>query len=70
MTLAQMRTLLPLVEEVAKELPPALSNPHIKEGEPVLDNLTPFSAKARTQMFVWVLDYSGRIIHEYRQVAR
>lgn len=68
MNLAQMRTLLPLAEQANGKVAPGFRPVQIKEGEPVLDNLTPFTfpdGYGRAVVTV-VLDRHGNTIHTYR----
>lgn len=71
MNLAQMRTLLPLIEAAVQSGPPAYSNPTITEGTPVLNNLAPFSITvAHRRGFTWALNYRGDVIHSYEEYVR
>lgn len=67
MNLAQMKTLLPMVEESAATRPPGWGPPHIDESEPVLDDLTLFSFQdGRSARFKKVvLDSRGNVVREY-----
>jgi hypothetical protein len=67
MNLAQMRTLLPLIEAVHTDRSPGWGSPQIEEGDSVLNNLTPFSTQCRNTVYVWVLDSKGTRVHEYTQ---
>lgn len=68
MNFKQMQTLLPLIEAVAADLPPALVNLPIEEGEPVLNGITPFSVRGKPgRRRTWVLDQRGTVVHSYDQ---
>lgn len=61
----QMKTLLPLIEAVAADMPRALVNLPIEEGEPVLNGITPFSVFGKNRHHTWALDWMGTVVHSY-----